>query len=164
MLTQERLKQLLDYDPLVGVFTWKVKRRGQNVVGAVAGAVRPDGYRVTKIDGRMYLLHRLAWFYCYGEWPHHVDHFDGVRLNNRIANLRDVTPKQNHENQALRATNSTGFRGVTQDKRTGRFVARITHNLKMRHVGSFGSAEDAAIAAKAARDESFTHHHTPYSA
>ena len=79
-LTQERLKELLHYDPETGVFKWKQERRGGEFysvvlvkVGDIAGSLRSGerGYRHWKIgvDGENYRAHRLAWFYMKGEWP-----------------------------------------------------------------------------------------------
>jgi len=166
MLTQARLKELLSYDPVTGLFTWRVNRRGHVVAGQRAGCDNgPNGYRVLKVAGRVYLEHRLAWFYVTGEWPERdVDHVNGNRKENSFLNLRPATRKQNLENQKLRIDNTSGHRGVTLDKRTGRFVARIFHNRRGYHIGVFDTAEQAAVAAKSKRDALFTHHHTSHSA
>ena len=166
MLTQERLKELLHYDPETGLFTWRVSRRGHVRTGNIAGCKSgPNGYRVLKVDGVVYLEHRLAWFYMTGEFPaSDIDHFDGDKVNNRFGNLRLVSRKQNLENQKLHRDNGTGYRGVTLDKRTGRYVARIIHYGRGFHIGVYDTALEAAAAAKAARDSLFTHHHTPHAA
>lgn len=166
MLTQERIKQLLSYDPDTGVLTWRVKRRGHNIVGGRAGCANgANGYRVIKVDGKVYLEHRLVWFYITGQWPERdIDHVNGDRRDNRLVNLRVATRKQNLENQKLHRDNSTGYRGVTLDKRTGRYVARIIHHRKGYHIGVFDTAEEAGLAAKKARDNLFTHHQTNHSA
>lgn len=166
MLTQERLRDLLEYNPESGVFTWKVKRRGPNIVGGRAGCENgPRGYCSIKVGGVIYLQHRLVWFYMTGEWPQFdIDHRNGYRKDNRFSNLRSTTRKQNLENQKLHRDNTSGFRGVTFDKRTSRFVARVTHRGRGYHVGIFDSPEQAAVAAKTKRDELFTHHHTSHSA
>lgn len=165
MLTQERLRHVLHYDESTGVFTWLVKRRGVVTAGTPAGSKRCDGYLSIKVDGVSHLAHRLAWFYVTGQWPsEQIDHFDGNRSNNAYANLREASAKQNRENTALYSRNSTGYRGVTQDKRTGRFVARIIHKSRGYHIGVFDSAAEAGEAARAARDRLFTHHKTPYAA
>lgn len=166
MLTQERLRELLDYDPETGVFVWRVDRRGHVKAGQRAGCDSgPNGYRVLKVMGHVYLEHRLVWFYVTGKWPQNdIDHCNGHRRDNRFANLRSATRKQNLENQKLHRDNTSGHRGVTQDKRTGRFVARIIHNRRGYHIGVFDTAEQAASAAKAERDALFTHHQTSHSA
>lgn len=87
MLTVERLRELLDYDPETGVFRWKEPRRKCRV-GEVAGSLRKDGYVKIQVDGRFYQAHRLAWLCVYGVWPSAIDHIDGNRANNAIANLR----------------------------------------------------------------------------
>ena len=86
-LTQERLKELYSYNPETGEFThllsWGKRKRGD-----VAGYVHPTKrYRYIRIEGKSYFAHRLAWLYVYGKWPEdQIDHIDGVRDNNRIAN------------------------------------------------------------------------------
>src|SRR5258708_38186814 len=74
-LTQERLRELLDFDPATGVFVWAVNRNGGRgiVSGTRAGSVKPCGsnkrYRYIKIDDVDYLAKRLAWFWTHGRWP-----------------------------------------------------------------------------------------------
>src|ERR1700733_12078750 len=69
-LTIERLKEVLNYDPGTGVFTWAkwTNPRGASRVGLKAGKTNPPGYVVIKIDERDYQAQRLAWFYMNGEW------------------------------------------------------------------------------------------------
>src|ERR1700744_1373342 len=82
-LTVSRLKELLDYDPATGVFTWKVRR--SNVSGgSVAGRTYKNGYRYIRVDSQDYLAQRLAWMYMTGEWPKAV-----LRFKNR--NISDLS-------------------------------------------------------------------------
>ena len=55
-MNQERLMELLDYNPFTGKFTWRVNGRGKYVrVGATAGTIRKNGYRQIRVDGTIYL-------------------------------------------------------------------------------------------------------------
>lgn len=112
-LTQERLKQLIKYDPTSGEFTWLPRdAHNSNMVGALLDSwntrnanrilvnPNPDNYHYIKVDGCLYTGHRLAWLYVYGEWPNNViDHINRTKSDNRIANLRDVTHKENMNNR-----------------------------------------------------------------
>lgn len=68
VLTVDRLRQIVSYDPSTGVFTWAV-HRGPCKAGARAGSIDSNGYRYLKIDGEWYLAQKLAWLYVHGEWP-----------------------------------------------------------------------------------------------
>lgn len=70
-LTHDRLKEMLSYEPLTGVFTWKARpfRNSRKKIGDVAGVEKGRGYRYIGIDGRQYLGSQLAWFYVHGVWP-----------------------------------------------------------------------------------------------
>jgi hypothetical protein len=144
MITQARFKELLDYDPSVGVFIRKVAIK-QCKVGDVAGSVDSKGYLVITIDGSRYKAHRLAWFYVYGVWPKgQIDHKDTIKHHNWIENLRDVTHSGNQQNQIKASCrNITGFLGVTFNKQAARFVAQIKSDGKKKHIGYFDSAEEA---------------------
>jgi len=138
MLTQSRLKEFLDYDPLTGIFAWK-KRTHLNsteiVIGGIAGSTNNGGYRQICINQKSYKAHRLAWLFIYGVWPEfQIDHIDQNKSNNRITNLRDVSISENCQNRKSGKSNKNGFDGVTQTK-TG-FAARMT-------LGSFKTAEEA---------------------
>ena len=90
-LTQQRLKQVLGYDPKTGIFRWKV-RRPKRKPGDQAGCLNKEGYVKISVDGASYTAHRLAFFWMTGKWPTPMtDHFNGIRNNNRWENLREVT-------------------------------------------------------------------------
>jgi len=50
----------------------------------------------------------------------------------------------------LRATNTSGYKGVYMSKQSGRFIARITVNYKGVHLGCFKTIEEASQAYKKA--------------
>ena len=141
-VTIERVKELLAYDPDIGVFTWR-QTRGRGYAGAVAGWVEKEGYRRILVDGRKFKEHRLAWAMVYGEFPaEDLDHINGVRSDNRIANLRLATRSQNAQNlRGPTSINRTGFLGVR--KNGNRWNAVITLNKITTYLGCFKTPEAA---------------------
>lgn len=137
-LTQTRLRELLHYNPDTGVFRRLVSRRGFNATaGTVAGWLDKDGYRRIQVDGCRYSAHRLVWFYVHGVFPEkQLDHQNGVRDDNRIANLREATPSQNQANSKPKRN---GLKGVCWNKRLQKWQANITINGKLICLGRFGS-------------------------
>lgn len=150
-LTVQRLRELLDYDPETGVFTWRVRRGGAAVAGSVAGSIRDDGYRDIKVDGPNYMAQRLAWLYMTGSWPtDEIDHKNCVRADNWWENLREATHSQNTKNALTRRDNTSGFKGVSFYKRNSRWQARIKHAGRQRHLGYFDTAAEAHAVYRAA--------------
>lgn len=144
MLTQERLKELLHYDETTGLFTWLVARQGVRSC-AVAGHLSQNGYIVIRIDGRIHKAHRLAWLYFYGNFPPaEIDHIDRRRANNSITNLRPATSSENKMNAHMQSNNSSGFKGVSWDKRDRKWRAYAGLNGKQKSLGYFATAEAAA--------------------
>lgn len=146
MLSQERLKQVFNYDPHKGTFTRKMKQPGV-ACGAISGSRNNEGYLVTSVDGKIYKCHRLAWFYMTGQWPEgQIDHINGVKDDNRFENLRDVTKNTNLQNQrkAQRSNKSTGVLGTF--KMGNKFAARITHDGKKTYLGVYATLEEAHAA------------------
>jgi hypothetical protein len=156
MITQKYLKELFHYDPDIGSFTRKLRRQGV-VVGAEAGCITEDGrthYRLVQIDGIKHKAHRLAWLYVHGKLPDdQIDHIDGDGLNNRIANLRDVTSRENCRNTRLRSTNKSGVVGVYFQKSSARWRAQIGTGSGNKHLGYFTDIKDAIAARKTAEIE-----------
>ncbi len=146
-LTQTELKRLLHYDPDTGDFTWRVKIGKKVVVGRVAGHISTWGKGVCTIRLRkkLYFSHRLAWLYTYGHMPPAgVDHINGNPLDNRLANLRLATQRENLQNvRKPFAHGSSGFLGVTFCPSQKFWVANITKDQKTRYLGSFATAEEA---------------------
>ena len=150
-LTAEYLRSILSYDPATGIFTWKVRTANQVKVGDVAGCPDGRGYLQIRVQSRKYLAHRLAWLYVYGEWPKgQIDHINRIRTDNRIANLREVSHKQNQQNRSKSSHNTSGHPGVHWNKRDSKWQAQIRHNRKHFHLGLFKSLEEAVAARKAA--------------
>lgn len=146
MLTLERLRSLLSYDPQTGVFTRLRGVRGF-AAGTEAGTFHKNsGYVHLTVDGKKYRAHRLAWFYVHGEWPEEIDHANGVRSDNRLTNLREATRSQNNANMAPRIDNASGSKGVSWDGRTKSWRSYITQDGRQKHLGRFGD-KGAAIAA-----------------
>ena len=151
MLTQERLKELLHYDPETGFFT-NIKARPKIKVGSIAGCKNKQGYLVIMCDGKLYLSHRLAWLYVYGYFPeNHIDHINRVRTDNRISNIRKADPSQNRQNASIQRNNTSGFTGVAWTKREKRWRSRIVVGNKEICLGYFLDKETAANAYIAAK-------------
>lgn len=154
-LTVARLREVLDYCPETGVFVWKVTRSFKAVAGAVAGSeYKATGYLRIQIDGTSYLAHRLAWLHHYGEWPTlDIDHINGEKSDNRIANLREATTSQNGQNQhRAQSDNKSGALGVYLDK-NGRWRAVIAKDGLIYGLGAFDTKESAHAAYLSAKRE-----------
>jgi len=152
MLTQERLKEVVDYNPETGIFTWRCAQgKRTDLIGQTAG-FDVNGYIGIRIDYERYPAHRLAWLYVHGRWPvNEIDHRDRVRSNNRINNLREATHEQNLWNQGGRAwSTSKGIRGVSWDTQTSKWRATITIRKKTKSLGRFEKQDEARAVREAA--------------
>lgn len=146
-LTQERLKELLSYDPDTGVFTrLSVPTKQKHWLGQKAGNVNALGYERASVDGKVYRMHRLAFLYMTGSWPAgEVDHINGNKADNRWSNLRSVSTRQNLINRLIKGKSSP-YPGVSFHKKSGRWYAHVTQDSVNRHVGSFSSEREAYTA------------------
>ena len=150
ILTAEYLRSILHYDQETGIFTWKVRTSTRVKVGDAAGCPGGDGYLQIRIQSRLYQAHRLAWLYMNGEWPtDQIDHINRNRSDNRIANLREVTNKQNMQNAGKSSNNTSGHTGVRWYRWASKWLAHIKHNYKQIHLGYFDDLEEAIAARKA---------------
>lgn len=147
-LSQERLREVLHYDPETGAFRWLVANSVRVRVGDAAG-IKKLGHEYARItiDGKTYLAHRLAWFYVFGVWPKQfLDHADMNRHNNRISNLREATKAQNMQNKGMTSRNRSGVKGVSWSKQNKNWQAQCTVNGKHVHLGHFETIDEAALA------------------
>lgn len=158
-LSVERLKELLDYDPETGVFTWKVKRNsfaGKVRPGAVAGRRHIAGYWAIGIERQLYLAHRLAWLWMTGDWPpSEIDHKNGDRGDTRWENLRVATSSENKGNMGIPKHNTSGLKGASWDKKKRRWRAQIQHDGRNRFIGYFDTIEEAHAAYMAEAEKAF---------
>ena len=146
LLTPERLRELLHYDPETGLFTWRQRRGSRAPQGGVAGSHDALGYIQIGVDGVGHHAQRLAWLYQKGVWPEFtVDHVNGVPDDNRFSNLRDVSHQSNIQNQRRAPrSNTSGFLGVSASG--NRWRAAIVVNLRQIHLGCFATPEAAHAA------------------
>lgn len=144
------LKEILEYQPETGLFFWKKKRSGISV-GQLAGGKDREGYIRIKIDDVKYGAHRLAWMYVHGDFPKNfIDHINGIKSDNRICNIRDVTRSENMQN-INRPQGKNIYLGVHQRKNNSKFQAKISIDGKQIHLGDFSTAEEARDAYLAAK-------------
>lgn len=144
MLTVEQVREALDYDPETGVFRWRKPSRRVDLLGKAAGCQNSWGYVTVSVGERKYMAHRLAWLYVHGRHPvGQIDHIDGNPSNNAISNLREATKAQNQGNRKKSKSNTTGFKGVTFNKRKNKFQAGIMVNRRHVGLGLYSTAEDA---------------------
>ena len=147
-ISQELLRDRLDYNPITGVFTWIKCPKHNSLVGTRAGTPDTYGHIRISIYNKPHAAHRLAWMYSYGEWPKGViDHINGDPADNRIANLRDVTQSINLRNQRKPKRGSkTGAVGVSWDPVRRKFYAQIAVDHKHYALGRFNTTEEASEA------------------
>ena len=140
-LNIEVIKRSFAYNYLTGEIT-----RTISYGNAMAGQVFNDTYNIS-----VYGIHvrpaRLAWLLFHGDWPpdgYWIDHINGIKADNRIANLRLATPTQNQQNKA---GSGQYPKGVTwRNRKSKPWQAKIRVNGERIHLGSYATMEEAAEA------------------
>ena len=161
-LTHARVREALSYDDDTGLFRWRETRNNNARAGQLCGRRRnSDGYLSVCLDGIATPAHRLAWFWAHGEWPpEEVDHINGDRADNRIANLRLATRVENMRNKGLPKNNTSGAKGVTRHGDQWKAAAKVAGQYH--YLGLFPSVEAAALRRRefvAAHFGQFVHEH-----
>lgn len=155
LITYERLREVLDYDPETGVFKWKVAVARRVKIGDEAGNIK-NGYLEIECEGTRAYAHRLAWLWMTGKWPPQcIDHINLVRIDNRFSNLRLATFKDNAGNRLPNRNNKSGMKGIFYRADRRKWAAHIYINGRSTHLGHFGTAEEARAAYKEAAERHF---------
>ena len=159
-LSADHLRDVLEYDPDTGVFTWRVSR-GSRAAGSVAGTSDIYNYRVICIDHVTHKASRLAWLYMTGQFPAgQIDHINHVTHDDRFANLREVSQTTNMRNQTRYTNNKTGVVGVSWHKCTKKWRSEITVNSRHIHLGIFADFDEAVkVRQQAEREYGFHKNH-----
>ena len=147
------LLKLFIYDPDTGLLVRRIAENNRNHVGDIAGSAHSGGYLTVCVEGRSFLLHRIIWKMVTGEDPFFIDHIDGVRTNNRFANLRSVSSTENSKNQTRSRANTSGVIGVTRDNRRNKWRAQMVVGQRAIYLGDFVKFDDAVAARKEAERE-----------
>ncbi len=154
--TLEEFKKRVSYDPETGRIT-RLQANGQS---KIAGSINYKGYRVVALKRKTYKAHRVAWLFVHGEWPREqIDHINGVRDDNRIANLREASHWLNAQNiRKPHRDSASGLLGVGVAL-NGRWVAKVVHRGETAFCKSFTDKHEAHAAylvAKRAAHEACT--------
>lgn len=149
VISQSEVKGLFDYSPETGIFT-------SRATGKPVGSPTSSGYLNVRLGGRNVGLHRVVFMWMYGHWPMDmVDHVNGIRDDNRLANVRPATATLNAQNRAPRDDVNFGYKGVTRRK-DGRWQASIMVNgVRKLLAGTHESAYRAHQAYKKAARKNF---------
>ena len=155
--TQQELKELYDYDSVLGCLRWKVKRHGRVKIGNIAGSyTAPHGYRQIKINGNTLYTHRIIFMWHYGFLPEVVDHINGIKHDNRIENLQPSCSQANQYNQRRQNSNKynlpTGV-GLNAKYSDRPYYALIMIKGKATKLGSFYTVNEAAQAYVEAKEQ-----------
>jgi hypothetical protein len=143
----ERLRELFIYYPEAGALKWRIQNSCRIRPGDEAGYLDVNEYVVVGVDGDHLFAHKICWAIYYGEWPDFPVAFkDGDRHNLAIDNLEKLEERFIRQ----RGTNihkqprlsSTGYRGVQERRKSGRYFARING----KYLGTFSTAAEAARA------------------
>ena len=147
LLTQKEALELFEVRD--GDLINKVARGRRARPGCLAGSPNGDGYLRVRVKGAQFRVHRIIWLMTYGRWPEgQIDHVNGVRDDNRIENMREVTAQGNQRNQHIRIDNTSGVTGVALEG--GLWTARIKVSGKKIRLGRFSTLGEATAARKAA--------------
>lgn len=170
-LTFSEISKLLKYEPGTGKLFWlprpvevctseaEAKRWNSRFAEKEAfQTIDSDGYFKGAIMCRHFRAHRVVWLLHYREWPkNQIDHINGIKTDNRICNLRDVTPAENSKNQRASIKNTSGFRGVYWNKNDGKWQSYIRENGRSKHLGVFTDFNEAVAARQKAEVEQGYH-------
>jgi hypothetical protein len=169
-LTQQEVVELISYDPESGRAFWNERdvkwfNEGKQIAQHSANAWNAQfaGKEIKSVDAFGYVvfsffdypvkLHRVIWFREYGTWPKIIDHINGIKNDNRLCNLREVTSEENAKNQKLSSRNKSGRVGVSLNKKDSTWKVFIMIKKKPVHLGYFASLEEAIKVRDAAEIE-----------
>jgi len=165
---QEFLNRVLRYEPGTGKLFWKARSPdlfedgGHSAAHSCAKwnarfaekeaftATKSDGYKHGTVRGVHYPAQRIIWKMVTGIDPDHADHINGVRSDNRLVNLRNVSASENSRNSARHRDNRSGAVGVRWVARTAKWQAFVQLSSGFIHLGIFSDFDDAVAARKAA--------------
>lgn len=143
MITQKRVKELLNYNPENGNLIWRVNK-GRAKQGEVAGTLHKDGHILVGVDGERYQAHRLIWLWMEGYFPENdIDHKDRLPSNNKWCNLRHTSHKCNMRNCSISKNNKSGVTGVSWNDKNNKWFASITVDYKSIGCGIYSNFIDA---------------------
>lgn len=153
-LTVEELKAWLHYEPETGIFRWIQKPNRCIPIRSEAGHKEKNGYYRIRLNGKVYGLHRLAWFYMTGTWPMPTcDHRDGDQANNKWENLRQASNAENQFNHKISAANTSGIKGVRWEEHRQKWSASFKFKYQTIRLGRFRVLQDAIDAITTKRNE-----------
>ncbi len=146
LLTQSKLKEILNYDKHTGIFTRTINGEEKSIGHKDSKEYFQISIRID--DKRMkYPMHRLAWLYEYGAWPkNQLDHINHDRSDNRILNLREVNNHMNHKNKTIYSSNKSGIPGVSFINASKKWRATIKMHGKQIHLGCYKDKNKAICA------------------
>lgn len=142
--TWEFLNALFHYDPTTGLVTRKVAR-SREPVGTVVGSVDGSGYLHVSVNKRFIRLHRLGMFLVFGFVPDGLDHENRIKTDNRLSNLRECCQSKNAGNSGMHCHNTSGYRGVSKNRKTGLWHVQIKKFGKQTYCGRDENPHIAAL-------------------
>jgi len=145
-ISHGKLLELMSYDAETGDFTRRayVGRGSNGEESKVTTHGKSRAYLGVTVAGRYYRAHRLAFFYVHGRWPGIIDHINGDKKDNRMANLRECDHFINMQNLHLPpSTNTSGLLGVSFCKKAQLWKAQIQIENKKYVIGFYESKDIA---------------------
>ena len=149
MITQEQVRDRYIYHA-DGRLTYRERVSSRAMKGGKVGTTNNCGYVMTSINGKFYQVHRLIFLYHHGYLPKELDHINGVKIDNRISNLRGVSHQENGKNQKNRCNNTSGHMGIYWHKKAKKWRAGINVDGKKIHLGYFKDIDDVVVVRKQA--------------
>ena len=150
IITQEYLHELFEYRD--GCLYWKIQNSNRVNIGNEAGYLDEKNSRKSvRIDGKLYLVHRIIFMMHYGYFPKIVDHIDNNSLNNLIENLRPATKSQNQHNANISKNNKSGIKGIYWHKANSKWKLQFKLNGKKMYFGEYNDIDYAKFVVEAMR-------------
>ena len=151
----EVLRQLLRYEPETGKLFWRergvewfedearlsarsrAKAWNTRNAGRQANYPGGHGYDTVRVLWRALMAHRVVWMIAMGEVPEEIDHINGIKSDNRIVNLRNVSRAENLKNLPRRSTNKSGVIGIHWSSDRMKWVATGRRDGASKNLGRF---------------------------